>query len=65
MLARVFILFTLTVIVKSNLIAAVARPAILSIGTIFAALNQPTDQPIEWKNFMPFATEKLPENKTE
>ena len=57
-LTQLFTLLTLSLIVKGNLIAAVARPAILSLGTLFAALNQRTDQHIEWKNFMPFATEK-------
>ena len=54
----VIALFTLSVIVKGNLIAAAARPAILAIGTIFAALNQVDREPIEWSNFMPFAMDK-------
>ena len=51
-LAVVFTLFTLIVIVKGNLIAAVARPAILSIGTIFAVFSQDkfNFRPTEWKN---------------
>ena len=36
----IFALITLSVVVKCNLIAAVARPVLLSIGTIWAALNQ-------------------------
>ena len=59
-LAQVFALFTLIVIVKGNLIAAMARPAILSFGTLFAALNHEKFdiKPIEWRNIMPFVTEK-------
>ena len=51
-------LFTLSVIVRGNLIAAAARPAILAFGTIFAALNQVDREPIEWSNFMPFSMDK-------
>ena len=35
----IFAIFTLIMIVKGNLIAAVAWPVILSIGTIFTALK--------------------------
>ena len=62
-IARVFLLLTLSVVVYGNLIAAVARPAILSIGTLFAAVNQQTDQTIGSKNFMHFALEKPEEYK--
>ena len=54
-LTCIFALFTLGVIVQGNLIA-VAQPALLAIGTLFAALNQNThdNQSIEWRNFIPF-----------
>ena len=36
----VFALFTLSVIVKGNVLAAVAKPVMLGIGTIFTVMNQ-------------------------
>ena len=53
-----FTLSVLSVLVKGNLIAAMARPAILSFGTLFAALNHEKFdiKPIEWRNIMPFVT---------
>ena len=59
-LTFIFTLFTLSEIVKCNLIAAMARPVILSIGTIFAAMNQDVVeiQPLEWSNLMPYARKK-------
>ena len=43
--------------VEGNLIA-VAQPVILTLGTIFAALNHNQDvqdkQPFEWKKYLPF-----------
>ena len=61
----VIILFTLSVVAKCNLMAAVARPVLLSFGTIFAAMHQDAIdiQPINWRNLMPF-TSKNP-NPTE
>ena len=58
LLTYVFTLLTLGEIVKGNLVAAVARPVILSIGTIFAAMNQDVldTQSFEWKNLIPFAS---------
>ena len=45
-----------------------ARPAIITLGTIFTALNQNQDvddrQTISWRNLMPF-TKKSPEEKQE
>ena len=38
-LAIIFAFLTLIVTIKGNLIAAVAWPAILSVGTIFTAMN--------------------------
>ena len=54
-LVFILALFTLSVIVKANLIA-VAQPVLLTLGTIFAALNSngQDNQPIEWRNFIPF-----------
>ena len=54
-LSYIFTLFTLGVFVQGNLIA-VAQPALLAIGTLFAALNQYThdNQPIEWRNLVAF-----------
>ena len=66
-LALILSLFTLNVMVKSNLIA-VAQPMILALGTIFTAINHQDSfdkQPIEWKNFMPFAKPKYPKGKKE
>ena len=59
-IALVFALLGLIIIVKGNLIAAIARPTILSIGTIFAALNQDRIdiKHIEWRNIMAFSKEK-------
>ena len=60
----VIILFTLSVVAKCNLMAAVARPVILSFGTIFAAMNQNAIdiQPIDWRNLMPFTSKNPTEN---
>ena len=64
-LVFILVLFTLSAIVKGNLIA-VAQPAILALGTIFTALYQNQDvndrQTIDWRNIMPF-TEKSPDEK--
>ena len=56
-LSKVLALFTLIVIVKGNLIAAMARPVILSLGTVFTAMTykgpkQPIWQPYD-KEFAP------------
>ena len=40
MLTHVLALFTLSMVVYGNLLAAVARPAILSFSTIYVAFNQ-------------------------
>ena len=57
-ITHVFAFFTLSVIVKGNLVAAMARPMILSFGTIFAAMNKDVLEtgPIEWRNILPFST---------
>ena len=39
-LTCIFALFTLSVIVRGNMLVAVAQPVILSLGTIYAAFNQ-------------------------
>ena len=51
---------TLGVIAYANLIAAVARPAILSFSTIFAAFYQDSldKKSIEWGNLLPFSSDK-------
>ena len=56
-LTCVFALLTLSVVIKGNLLVALTRPAILSIGTIYAAFNQNIldVKPIEWKNIVPFS----------
>ena len=56
----ILILFTLSVIVKCNLMAAVTRPVILSLGTFFAVMNQDAIdiQPTEWRNYIPFTAKK-------
>ena len=59
-LALIFCLFTLSVMVKSNLIA-VAQPVILALGTIFTAINHQDlsdKQSIEWRNIMPFSNKE-------
>ena len=52
----IFVIFTLTVIVNSNLLVAVTRPVILSIGTLFAALNHDASDSkfTEWRSNMSF-----------
>ena len=59
-LVTIFILSVLSTIVKGAWIAAVAQPVLLSLGTIFTALNYDVNeiQPIEWKNFVPFVKRK-------
>ena len=55
----VFALFILSIVVKGSLMAAAARPVILSLGTIFTAMKTHDAlsdiQSIEWKNLIPFA----------
>ena len=65
-LALIFSLFTLSVMVKCNLIA-VAQPVILALGTIFTAINHQAEtekQHIQWRNIMPF-TQKTTEVEEE
>ena len=64
-LSCIFALFTLRVMVKGNLIA-VAQPVLLTLGTLFTALNHDLidKQRIDWRNFITFYTED-PEEKVE
>ena len=53
-LVYIFSIFTLSVMVKGNLIA-VAQPVILTLTTLFTAIDKGIPlKSIEWKNFMPF-----------
>ena len=61
-LRGIFSLFTLSVIVKGAWLAATVQPVLLSIGTVFTALNI---EPIEWKNFLPFINKQEKEKTTE
>ena len=65
-LVLIFCLFTLSVIVKGNLIA-VAQPVMLALGTIFTAMNINQDvhdkQPIKWRNLLLF-TNKATDEKS-
>ena len=57
-LTFILTLLQICVIVKGTLLAAVARPVILSFGTMFTALNHDLldKQTIDWKSLLPFAS---------
>ena len=54
MFPKVIALFLLTVIVKGNIFAAVARPVFLTIGTVFTVMNSKRndDGVIDIRNFI-------------
>ena len=62
-LTRVLALCTLIVTAKGNLVAAIARPVILSIGTVYTALKTQDAlsgaEPTDWRNLIPFSTKKV------
>ena len=61
-LTHLLALFTLIVIAKGTLMAAIARPVILSLGTVFTAFKTQDalsgTQSTEWRNLIPFSTKK-------
>ena len=62
-LTHVLALFTLSVIVQGNLIAAVARPVVLSLGSIFTAMKTQdalSEMHIEWRDLLPFSKKSTP-----
>ena len=58
LLLTIFVLFTITEIVKSAFWAAAVQPVILGLGAVFSALDQDVldvdIKPIDLKNFLPF-----------
>ena len=58
-LSSIFVLITLIVVVKGNLLVAAARPAILGLGALMAALNKDELPDLDvhafdWKKWIPF-----------
>ena len=63
----IFALYTLSVIVKGTWWTAAVQPFILSLGSVFAAIDQDVldIEPIQWRNLLPFINkqEETPQEK--